>query len=76
MRSFREDPGFMRCVTAWERIPARPARTAPWLVEVDPRLIAAVRDQTGYIRIYLSHEGAARRGVRIKNLPGCISMTD
>ena len=38
--------------------------------------IAAVLDQTGYIRIYLSHEGAARRGVRIKNLPGCISMTD
>ena len=57
MRSFREDPGFMRCVTAWERIPARPARTAPWPVDVDPRLIAAVRDQ-GIERAY-THQAQA-----------------
>ena len=45
LRSLRNDPGFMRCVTAWERIPARPARTAPWPAALDPRLIAAVGDQ-------------------------------
>jgi DEAD/DEAH box helicase domain-containing protein len=41
--ALRQDPAFMRCVTAWERIPARPARTAPWPDGLDPRLIAAVR---------------------------------
>jgi len=43
--AFRQDPAFMRCVTAWERIPARPARTGPWSDGLDPRLIAAVRGQ-------------------------------
>ncbi len=33
----------MRCVTAWERIPARPPRTVPWPTGLDPRLVAAVR---------------------------------
>ncbi len=35
----------MRCVTAWERIPARPPRTARWPRRLDPRLVAAVRAQ-------------------------------
>lgn len=39
----RADPDFMRCVTAWERIPARPARVAPWPAGLDPRLVDAVR---------------------------------
>jgi len=39
----RADPEFMRCVTAWERIPSRPARTAPWPAGLDPRLVEAVR---------------------------------
>jgi DEAD/DEAH box helicase domain-containing protein len=43
--ALRQDPAFMRCVTAWERLPARPARTAPWPDGLDPRLIAAVRSQ-------------------------------
>ncbi len=38
----RADPEFMRCVTAWERIPARPARVAPWPAGLDPRLVDAV----------------------------------
>ncbi len=41
--AFRQDPAFMRCVTAWERIPARPPRTARWPRQLDPRLVAAVR---------------------------------
>jgi DEAD/DEAH box helicase domain-containing protein len=45
LSAFRQDPAFMRCVTAWERIPARPARVAPWLTGLDPRLVAAAREQ-------------------------------
>ncbi len=41
----RQDPDFMRCVTAWERLPARAARTAPWPAGLDPRLIAAAQAQ-------------------------------
>jgi DEAD/DEAH box helicase domain-containing protein len=41
----RKDPAFMRCVTAWERLPARLARTAPWPEGLDARLIAAVQGQ-------------------------------
>ncbi len=42
----RADPEWMRCVTVWERLPARPARIAPWPAALDARLIAAAR-QTG-----------------------------
>jgi DEAD/DEAH box helicase domain-containing protein len=41
----RQDPAFMRCVTAWERIPARPARVVPWPAGLDPRLVAAARER-------------------------------
>ena len=41
LTAFRQNPAFMRCVTAWERIPTRPARVAPWPVGLDPRLVAA-----------------------------------
>lgn len=39
----RADPVFMRCLTAWERIPARPARSGPWPAELNPSLIEAAR---------------------------------
>ncbi len=39
----RADPEVMRNVTAWERLPARAARTVPWPSALDPRLVAAVR---------------------------------
>ncbi len=35
----------MRDVTAWESLPARPARYAPWPDGIDPRLVAATRAQ-------------------------------
>jgi DEAD/DEAH box helicase domain-containing protein len=38
----RADPAFMRCVTAWERIPARSARTSCWPGGIAPRLTGAV----------------------------------
>jgi DEAD/DEAH box helicase domain-containing protein len=46
LTAFRQDPAFMRCVTAWQRIPARPARLADWPGRLDPRLIAAARDRS------------------------------
>jgi len=45
LTALRQDPAFMRCVTAWERIPARPARLAPWPAGLDPRLVVAARDR-------------------------------
>lgn len=39
----RADPEVMRNVTAWERLPARTARTAPWPSALDLRLVAAAR---------------------------------
>jgi len=45
LTAFRRDPTFMRCVTAWERIPARPARFAPWSARLDPCLIASAQER-------------------------------
>jgi DEAD/DEAH box helicase domain-containing protein len=45
LTALRQDPAFMRCVTAWERLPARPARVAPWPTALDPRLVAAAKQQ-------------------------------
>ncbi|MFW6115467.1 MAG: DEAD/DEAH box helicase [Chloroflexota bacterium] len=45
LASFRKDPSFMRCVTAWERVPARRARTSRWPKQLDPRVVATVRAQ-------------------------------
>ena len=61
LSALRQDPAFMRCVTAWERIPARPARVAPWPAGLDPRLVAAARD-LGIERPY-SHQGRAFEAV-------------
>ncbi len=54
LASFRRDPALMRCVTAWERIPARPARFGPWPDGLDPRLAAALRER-GIEQLY-SHQ--------------------
>ncbi len=57
LAAFRQDPAFMRCVTAWERIPARPARVVSWPDGLAPRVIAAIRDQ-GIDRPY-THQAQA-----------------
>lgn len=57
LTALRQDADFMRCVTAWERIPARPARTAPWPAGLDPRLVAAAQAQ-GIERPY-THQAQA-----------------
>ncbi len=53
----RADPDFMRCVTAWKRIPARPARTGPWPADLDSRLVSAAR-RLGIKALY-SHQAEA-----------------
>ena len=58
---FRQDPAFMRCVTAWERIPARLARVAPWPAGLDPRLVAAARDRS--IEQLYTHQAQAVEAV-------------
>jgi DEAD/DEAH box helicase domain-containing protein len=58
LAAFRQDPAFMRCVTAWERIPARPARIAPWPAGLDPRLVAAARER-GVAQLYTHQAQAA-----------------
>jgi DEAD/DEAH box helicase domain-containing protein len=40
----RLDPGIMANITAWERIPARPARYADFPDKLESRLIAALRE--------------------------------
>ncbi|MFQ6101875.1 MAG: DEAD/DEAH box helicase [Anaerolineae bacterium] len=57
LTSFRQDSAFMRCVTAWERIPARPARVVPWPAGLDPRLVAAAHDH-GTEQLY-THQAQA-----------------
>ena len=41
----RSDREFMRRVAAWERLPAREARTAPFPASLDARLVAALRSR-------------------------------
>ncbi|MDY7076650.1 MAG: DEAD/DEAH box helicase [Chloroflexota bacterium] len=57
LTAFRRDPSFMRCVTAWERIPAQSARVVPWPAALAPRLVVATRDR-GIERPY-THQAQA-----------------
>lgn len=57
LESLRFDPQFMRGVTAWERLPPRPARYADFPSGLDPRLISALRSR-GTAPLY-SHQAAA-----------------
>lgn len=54
---FRLDPKFMANVTAWERLPARPAHYADFPAGLDDRLLAALR-QRGEAPLY-THQAAA-----------------
>ena len=57
LSSLRQDASFMRNVTAWERVPARPPRTVRWPKDLDPRLVAAVQ-RRGIERPYV-HQARA-----------------
>ncbi len=53
----RGEAEFMRNVSAWERLPPRPARYADFPDQLDPRLIAALR-RKGTAPLYI-HQAAA-----------------
>ncbi len=57
LQALRGDQAFMRNVTAWQPLPARPARTTPLPADLDPRLAAALRSR-GIDALY-SHQAAA-----------------
>ncbi|NLE43092.1 MAG: DEAD/DEAH box helicase [Chloroflexi bacterium] len=41
LEALRQNTDFMRCVTSWQRLPARSARLAGWPAALDPRLVTA-----------------------------------
>jgi DEAD/DEAH box helicase domain-containing protein len=53
----RADRAFMRDVVAWERVPARPGRYAPYPAALDPRLIDVLRAR-GIEQLYTHQAGA------------------
>jgi DEAD/DEAH box helicase domain-containing protein len=57
LQSLRRDAGFMRNVTAWQQMPARPARTTPLSADLHPALAEAMRSR-GIDALY-SHQAAA-----------------
>lgn len=57
LNQLRVDRQFMRNVAAWERIPARKARTAPMPDALDPRLGDVLREQN--IDALFTHQAAA-----------------
>ena len=64
IRSLREDPAFMRCVTHWEQLPARDGVYRDFPPEIDDRILAALR-RKGIERLF-SHQEAVYREVREK----------
>ncbi len=71
----RADPKFMRNVSAWERLPARPARYAPWPQGLTSEVIEAVR--AGGIDQLFTHQAlaieAALRGESVAVVTGTAS---
>jgi DEAD/DEAH box helicase domain-containing protein len=64
IRSLREDPAFMRCVTHWEQLPAREGIYRDFPPEIDRRILAALRSK-GIGRLF-SHQETVYRRVREK----------
>lgn len=63
----RASPRFMRDVTAWERLPARPARFGPWPLGFDDRLKEAARAR-GVDRLYAHQVLAVEAALRGENV--------
>lgn len=57
LERWQQDSAFMANVSDWTVLPARPARPAPFPDELDPRLVAVLR-QRGIGQLY-SHQAAA-----------------
>lgn len=57
LHAWRADPGIAAHIVAWQTVPARPARFAPYPVDVHPALVRALRD-LGISALY-THQAAA-----------------
>jgi len=57
LERLRQNPVFMKNVSAWERIPARPARYAEFPAQVSPRVVDALRSKD--MAPLYSHQAAA-----------------
>ncbi len=67
LAQLRASPRFMRNVTAWKRLPPRPARFAPWPADLDPRLQPAWAEQ-GIERLFVHQTRAVEAALRGQNL--------
>ena len=67
LESLRFDAEWMRNVTAWERLPPREARYAETPPDLDPRLIAGLR-QRGLAPLYTHQAAAAEAALAGENL--------
>ena len=64
LNSLRMNRDFMRQVVAWERLRARPSQAAPFPIDLDTRLVAALH-QRG-IDQFFTHQAAAVTAVSQK----------
>lgn len=67
LTELRDDPRFIRHVTAWRTLPTAPARTAAWPVALDARLSAA-GNALGITRPYIHQTEAAVAALRGENV--------
>lgn len=67
LERLRLDPSLMKNIVAWERLPARPARYAPWPAGLDPRLAATAR-RRGLGELYTHQAQAVEAALRGENV--------
>ncbi|MCK4741927.1 MAG: DEAD/DEAH box helicase, partial [Anaerolineales bacterium] len=67
LERLRLDPVFMKNVSAWERIPARPARYAEFPTQVSPRLVDALR-RKDMAPLYAHQAAAVEAALRGENV--------
>ncbi len=67
LERLRLDPAFMANVTAWERLPERPARYGPFPAALDPRLRQALHDR-GIDDLYIHQTRAVEAALRRENV--------
>ncbi len=67
LEQLRLDPQFMANVTAWERLPARPARLAPYPAGLPARLTASLQSR-GLRQLYSHQAQAVEAALRGENV--------
>jgi DEAD/DEAH box helicase domain-containing protein len=67
VEGLQQDPDFLRNVTAWKVLPARPAEHGDWPAQLDPRLTGALRER-GISRPYTHQQEAIEAALAGKNV--------